>query len=420
MVNATIPGTYVEIKAGQRDTAAVSGVVAMPLALSWGDRVIELASGENPLLKLGYKINDAKIKLIREVMNYANGLILYRLNEGEKAQGTVGGATVTAAYGGAHGNDISVTVKAVTGGYQVKTFLGTTEVDSQVIASVAGFKANGFVEITGSSIAAGTAKLAGGSDGTVEDTAYDEWLEELEQWEYNVIAYTGTDSATMTKIRQYVDAKNEAGCPIQAVMCGSGFDDPYIINNTVGGKTTGYELTAAEACATMAGIQAACGISQSATYYYPVTGWTDVSPRLTEAAQELRTQAGEILFVYKHGRVMVLYDINSMTTYTDERPEDFGKNLVIRTLGQYSRDLQQLLDTRAVGKIRNSVDGRNQIKGMIYEMTTREYSDKGYVIDFTADDIVVEPGAKRDEVVAGVNLRVADTTDKIYVTVTAL
>ncbi len=38
MVNATIPGTYVEIKAGQRDTAAVSGVVAMPLALSWGDR----------------------------------------------------------------------------------------------------------------------------------------------------------------------------------------------------------------------------------------------------------------------------------------------------------------------------------------------------------------------------------------------
>ena len=126
------------------------------------------------------------------------------------------------------------------------------------------------------------------------------------------------------------------------------------------------------------------------------------------------------MFVDLRGKIKVLYDINSLTTITDDNPKDFKKGLVIRTLDKYSTDIQILLDTRAIGKIRNNENGRNQIKGMLVDMTKAEYADKGYFDKFTADDIVVKPGTERDSVVVTAGVTVADTVDKIYVTVISL
>jgi len=202
-------------------------------------------------------------------------------------------------------------------------------------------------------------------------------------------------------------------------MSGVAADNKAIYNSTVGLIMQDYTLTAPEACATMGGIIAKQGIAGSATYY-DVIGAVDVNPKLTKLQQETKTQAGEMLFVYMYGGVKVLYDINSLTTFTTDNPEDFKKGLIIRTLDKYDTDLQMLLNTRAIGKIRNSVDGRNQIKGMVYDMTVKNYLDLGYIEGFTADDITVAEGTSRDSVVVTVGIRVADTVDKIYVTVTAL
>jgi hypothetical protein len=145
-----------------------------------------------------------------------------------------------------------------------------------------------------------------------------------------------------------------------------------------------------------------------------------VSAKLTYDQQVSRTQAGEILFVMLYGVPSVLYDINSLTTYTDEQPKDFHKGLVMRTYDKYTTDLKKLLDSKAIGKIRNSVDGRAQIKAMINDMTVTNYLNNSYIEGFTADDITVSAGAEVDSVTATVNLKVVDTVDKIAVTVTAL
>lgn len=424
MINAILPGVYVDVVAGEREKPfGTVGVVAIPLELNWGDTVITLSKGENPFVKLGYYMNNTAIKLIKEVMNYANKLIIYRLNAGVKAKATLStGVTAEAIYGGTRGNDINVTVKAVDANFVVKTFVDTVEVDSQIIKAVADFKANQFIAITGSgTLVDASVKLSSGANGTVASDAYDKYLTEIEKHEYNIMAYTGTDTAIQNKIVSFVNRmRDENNVMMQAVMCGSGFDNKAIINNTIGGKTPTYNLTATEACATMAGIQAKCGIDASATYFDKVVGWTDVSERLTQIQMETKTQKGEILFVLRYGKVMVLYDINSLVTYTDLDPKDFSKNLIVRTLDQYAKELQYLLDTKAIGKIRNSVDGRNQIKGLIATMTVEHYLNKGYVEGFTADDITVNQGTDRDSVVATVGIKVVDTVDKIYITVTAL
>ena len=81
MITKILPGTNIELKSGARDAdLSVTGVVAMALPLHWGGRVTVIHAGDNTLYPLGYKISDPALKLVREVMNGAKQLILYRLN----------------------------------------------------------------------------------------------------------------------------------------------------------------------------------------------------------------------------------------------------------------------------------------------------------------------------------------------------
>lgn len=421
MTNAVLPGVYVETIAGKsEESLGVRGVVAMPLALDWGAEYTEVEKGANTLLSLGYRPRD--LKLVNEVMKYADRLILYRTNSasGTAAQGSVGTNLIAKAVcNGARGNEIRVTVSPLDGLFTVKTYLGTEVVDTQTVSGAADFKPNGFIRVEGEGeLSEKSVTLTGGASGEAAANAVDAFLTELEKREYNVIAYTGTEADSQQKIAAFVDRMRGEGTMVQAVLSGSGHDDPAIYNCTVGGRTADYTLTAAEACATLAGIVAGCGPERSMTHF-ELSGWTDVSPRLTKAEMEARVLRGEAVFALKYGRAVALYDRNSLVTYTDRNPADFGKGLVVRTLDQYAMDLQKLLDTRAVGKIRNSADGRGQIKGMICEMTVRDYLDRGWFEDFSADDVTVSPGAERDGVTVTVGIHIVDTVDKIYLTVTA-
>lgn len=420
MIDRIIPGTSVKIVAGQRDTdLGVTGVVAMPLELNWGDKLTHLRSGDDTFYTLGYKLTDEKLRLVNEVMKYADELYLYRINKGEKATGTlVVGITVTAKYDGTRGNDITVVVKPVETKFTVKTIVGAVEVDSQTVETIADFKSNDFVTITGEgTLTEKTVKLTGGTNGTTQPIT--EFTSEIVKYDYNLLVYTGTDSATKTALKDFVLEERSNSRNVQGVMSGVVADNKAIYNNTIGLVYPEYELTAEQSCATMGGIIAKQGVNGSVTYF-DVIGATDVKPRLTKLQQQDRTKKGEILFAYMYGGVKVLYDINSLTTVNADNPKDFKKGLVVRTLDKYATDLQILLDTRAIGKIRNSVDGRNQIKGMIADMTVKNYLDKGYIEGFTADDVVVSSGTERDSIIANVGIKVADTVDKIYIEVTAL
>ena len=434
MIERVLPGVSVETVAGERAAQqGVTGVVAMPLALPWGAKVTELSPSDDTRVSLGYRRSDPALKLVNEALNHANRLILYRLNTGTQATGTISsGLTAKAAYGGARGNDLSVIVEAAGDGWMVKTYLDTVEMDSQTVTSAAGFTANGLITLEGEgALAAKTVKLTGGADGDAE--SIDNFIAELPLHEYNLIAYTGTSAEDVQKLVGYVKERRdpEVCDMIQLVQSVTATDNEAVYHSTVGGKTADYELTPAEACATMAGILSRCGISDSATNFDDVAGWIDVSTRLTIEQQKARTQAGEILFVLRNGAVKVLYDINSLTTHTSARPKDWRKGLVVRTHDKYAKDLQLLLEEKVIGYrgtrngIRNSVEGRNLVKGMIAKMTAEEYVDRGYIArrsdedpqGFSADDISVKLGNERDAIDVKVGIKPNDAIDKIYVTV---
>ncbi|TQI69004.1 phage tail sheath N-terminal beta-sandwich domain-containing protein [Clostridium sp. KNHs216] len=423
-----LPGTQVTVKAGARPTQLVStGIVAMPLELNWGGILAEINSGNDTLYSLGYKRSDftgAGMKLINEVLNYADKLILYRSNTagGVQASGTLAAdVTATAKYVGTRGNDITVTVTASGEQWIIKTLLGSIEVDSQIVSEPSEFQPNDFLSITGEgTLAAATVKLTNGANGTIQPGTVDLLITELEKHELNVLCYTGSTPDTITKLRAFVAEQRKKNNMIQAVMSGIAANNVAVYNSTVGGVTENYALTAREACATLAGLIAKQGITGSLTHYNSLTGWTDVNPHLTREQMESRTQAGEILFTLLYGIPAVLYDINSLTTYTDDQPEDFHKGLIMRTLDNIAMNIQKLLDTKAVGKIRNHKNGRQQIKAMVVKLITENYVKPEYIEDFTADDVTIDIGTESDAITATVDVQVVDTTDKIQVAVTSL
>lgn len=418
-----LPGAHVDIVAGERAAQLVAtGIVAMPLSLSWGNKVTVLNQGDSTLAALGYDITDPALKCVREALNGAEKLILYRLNNsGVKATATLAsGITATAKYSGIRGNDLSVVVSTSESDFLIRTLLGAREVDSQVIHAPADFQANDFIGISGTgTLAAATVNLTGGTDGAIDAGAWDDFKAKMELQSWNVLAYTGTDPTVTADLIAWVGQLRQNDSRVQIVESTVASNDPAVYHSTIGGVTENYEMTAAEACATLAGLVAKQGITGSLTHYNSITGWTDVNPHLAKEQMETRTQAGEILFVLLYGVPAVLYDINSLTVYTDERPEDFHKGLVMRTLDSVGMNVQKLLDTKAVGKIRNSKLGRPQIKAMVVKLITENYLKPGYIEDFTADDVTIEQSAG-DAVTAVLNVKVVDMTDKIQLTVVSL
>lgn len=420
-----LPGTNVTVKAGARPAElSVTGVVTVPLDLNWGGVVAIIDKDTDTLPILGYSRSDPALKIVNEILNGADKLILYRTNTegGTQASATLAtGITAKAKYAGTRGNDITVTVAASGSKWIIKTIVGTTEVDSQTVSADFEMYSNNYITITGTgTLAAASQKLTGGVNGSIQTGTIDLYTAELQKHEYNVICYTGSDSDTITKLKAFLLDQRSRDIMIQCVMSGVAADNVAIYNSTVGGVTENYTLTPNEAAATMAGLIAKQGVTGGLTHYDQITGWTDVYPHLTNDEMKTRTLNGEILFVMLHGVPSVLYDINSLVTYTDQQPKDFNQGLLIRTQDKYTVDLKKLLDTKAIGKIRNSVDGRAQIKAMINDMTVTNYLNNGYIEGFTADDITVLAGAESDAVTAKVDVKFVNTVNKITVTVTAL
>lgn len=419
-----LPGVYSQIIAGEREAGlSARGTVAMALDLDWGVEFTTILRGNDTIAPLGYDFTDPKIKLVREVLQNAGTLLLYRLNAGggSPAQATLAsGITAKAIYNGTRGNDIKVTVTPSDDLFVIRTFLGTREMDAQAVSKPEDFVENSFIKIEGTgTLESKTITLSSGTSGeTTQAAGHEAAFAEFQKHDFNIICYTGTDSETKGKYAAFVEKLKTAGTYVQAVMNAPEQKSVQILNNTIGGGPSQYELTAAEACATMAGIQASCGIERSATRF-TVDHWNHVNPKLDRWQMQDRTAKGEILFAEKNGRVYVVYDINTLTEFDTDHPADWAKNLVTRTLFAITADLEKMLDEKVVGKVRNSKDGRNQIKGMCVQLITENYLDNGYIEDFEASDVTVEcmGDDARDSIKVTAGVRVVDTADKIYLVV---
>lgn len=114
--------------------------------------------------------------------------------------------------------------------------------------------------------------------------------------------------------------------------------------------------------------------------------------------------------------VRVLRDINSFTSFESSKNSDFSSNRVIRVLDGIANDVARIFSQYYLGKRSNNADGRNLLKAEMiayHEQLMQMEAIEG----FTAEDISVQQGTEKQDVVVYESVKPTDAMEKLYMKV---
>ncbi len=435
--NKKIPGVYINTKS--KGIAAPSigekGVVAIAKALDWGPVgvVQTYIPGADPIPLIGHDITSPEATFLREMCKGSDvtygpiKILLYRLTVtgGVKATATIGALTATAKYIGTRGNDITIIVSPnadTPTDYDIETVVDGAIVATQTLNDLDNLVSNDWVDFSGTgttiTTTAGTA-LTGGANGTFASSDYAAFLQALEPYTFDILCLDIVDATIQTAVASFVQRQsNVLGKKCQAVMAqGTAINSEWVINLYNGVKLNdGTTLTPAQTTWWLAGAEAGAYYNQSLTYaQYP--GVVEASPKLTNDQVIEQVEAGNIVFIDDFDRVKVCTDINTLTTYTPTKGEEFKKNRVMRVLDQFCNDVYEHFSNYFIGKLDNNDSGRSLMKGWIVGYLNEMQANNG-VQNFKADDVEVVQGNTIDAVVVNAAIQPVDAVEKIYMTVT--
>lgn len=431
--NKVLPGAYINFVSKARALGAVGerGIVAMPFIGSWGNEneVIYLTAEDfqkNCLSVLGYSYTDDKMLPLREVFKGASEVKLLRLDSGEKAKAVIGTGEntlmVTAVCGGIRGNDIKIIIESDIdneNSFIVKTLVGDdfTEVDSQSAASVDELKANDFVTFSGTGITAtaGT-NLTGGTDKEITGNDYSKFLDKIEAEDFTTILYAGSDEVTKGLFASFVKRlRDDEGYKVTCVLHNyskADFEGVISVKNDVAAVEGIIDKTGLVYWA--AGKTAGAEVNESLTN---VKYDGELKILASYKKSELKEFIGEGEFVLygDKGEYKVLKDINSFTSITADKNSDFSNNQVIRVLDAVANDTARIFDNYYLGKVQNNATGRDIFKSELINYHNQLEAIQA-IENFNTEDIVVEKGIEKGDVIVNEYIEPVGAMDKLYMT----
>lgn len=416
--NKVLPGAYINFVSRPRAMGSLGerGVVCIGMEMDWGREgmlTVEAADFRTDSRALfGYDYLDEKMKDMRELFLHAKKVHLHRLNGGKKATATEGNLTVTAKYSGERGNDICIAIVENVdedGKFDVETYLGTEMVDSQTAANIEELEENAYVTFkgTGALTAAAGLYLTGGTTEEATGSAYTEFLAAAETEDFNVLAYNGSNETTKKLFVNFTKRmREEEGVKFVTVL------HDYAAADHEGVISVG---TASELVYWVAGATAGAEVNESLTNMV-YDGEYDVDVKLKKSEYIKGIQAGQFLFYEEDGKLRVLRDINSFTSFEATKNSDFSGNRVVRVLDSIANDVANIFSKYYLGKQSNNANGRNLLKAEI--LAYHEQLMKIEAIEnFTAEDLTVEKGVEKQDVVVFENVQPVDAMEKLYMKV---
>ena len=420
--NKILPGAYTNFISLAMATAALSdrGIATMPLELDWGleGEVFEVTNADfqkNTMKLFGYDFTHAKMKGLRDLFKNVKTLYAYRLNGGgSKASNTY----ATAKFGGLRGNDIKIAVQTNVDDeslFDVKTIVDTTVVDVQTVSKASELVANDYVTFktdASLSLTAGLA-LSGGTNGTVDGSAHQTYLDKIESYSFNAIGVVATEDSIKTLYENFCKRlRDEIGSKFQAVIYQKGADFEGVINLKNKVTDAGWS----EACLVywVTGIAAGCAVNKSNTNKkYDGEFTVDVDYTQTQLIEAI--QNGEFVLHKVGSDVRVLEDINSLVTTTDTKGDVFKDNQTIRVIDQVANDDAVLFNTKYLGVVPNDEAGRISFWADIVKHREQLQGIRA-IEDFNDKDVTVEQGDNKKSIVVNGAIKPINAMTKLYMT----
>lgn len=419
--NKVLPGAYINFVSAANSTSVLSdrGIVAVPVVLDWGQEksVFEITSEEfsrDTRKVFGYTNDAVPLRDLREVFRHATKCLVYRLNAGVKAQNEL----ATAKYGGIRGNDIRavVTINADNADkYDVSTLLDNREVDKQTVAGMGDLKDNDYLVWKKDAALTATAgmPLTGGTNGNAakgEDHAA--FLDAMETCQFHVLCCPATDESTKALYAAFTKRmRDEAGIKFQTVMyrkSDADYEGVISVENKAAEQEQGLVYW-------VSGAEAACEINKTndnAIY----DGEYTVDTAYTQQQLADAISAGKFIFHRVSGDVRVLMDINTLTSFTDEKKEDFGSNQTVRVLDQIGNDVAAMFNAQFFGKMPNDASGRVSLWNAVVTYVKR-LADLRAIEAVEAETVKVDAGESKRTVVVELPVTPVNCMSQLYMTV---
>lgn len=420
-----LPGSYINFVSTSRAIGILSerGFVAMPLLLDWGvEQEVKSVEQEEieskSLVLFGYDYGAEELKPLREIFKHARTLYYYRLGQGVKATSTI----ATAKYAGTRGNKLKVVVTAnvvggTTTGYTVKTLLDDILVDTQeadgATATTDDLTANDFVDWTAEvSLSAGTINLSGGTNATVTSGDYATFLTAIEPYSFNTIGYAGTDSAVKSLFTSFTERmRDNLGIKFQCVLHkyeSANYEGIISVENSPVSSSN------ADLVYWVVGAQAGCAVNKSNTNI-KYDGEYDINVSYTQAQLEEGLDSGKFMFHKVGDEVRVLEDINTLTTFSVDKNEDFKYNQTIRVIDQIGNDIAVIFNTQFLGKIPNDDSGRASLWNELVKYHERLQTVRA-IENFSSGNITVTAGDTKKMVVVDEVITPTNCMTQLYMT----
>ena len=416
--NKALPGTYINFVSAASASASLGerGYAALALPLKWGvDGAVFAVTGADFRKKteeiFGFAYDSEDAKGLRDLFKNITTLYCYKLmNGGAKASNSIS----QAKYKGSVGAKLSTEILTgtVDGTFDLNVYLGTKVVFSATVSDVAELAtigANPWVDWTIETLAA-TAKavLQGeGLDGEAVTAAeHSAFLTAVEPYSFNALGCLSTeDTIKELYVQATKEARDENGVKYQLVV----FDKAANYEGVVNVKNT------VDAVWWTLGVIAGCAVNASNTNKI-YDGEYDIPTTYTKAQLEAAINAGEFTFHKVGDTVRVLTDINSLTTTTAEKGEDFKSNQTIRVLDQIATDIAKVFNDKYLGVIPNDASGRVSLWADIVKHH-EQLQQLRAIENFDPASVVVEAGDTKKSVVVNDAISVVNAMEKLYMSV---
>ncbi|MDO4301547.1 MAG: phage tail sheath C-terminal domain-containing protein [Clostridia bacterium] len=424
--NKVLPGSYINFVSvdngvsvfGERGTGAVG------TGLNWFDGNIHTVTKEdfqkNSLAIFGYEYSNVNLGWVRDFFKNGKTLIFAGLNTDGAAKAI--NTYCTAKYYGSRGNSVKTVIQKNVDDenkFDVLTYMDTTLVDSQTVAAASELTSNDYVAFKGSVTLTETAgeNLAGGKNGSVTGSAVQNFLTGLESCSFNAVTVCGFEDDLLLEWTKRM--RDEVGMKFQCVV--------YDVSNKpdyegcvciLGGEYGDFEDILPWVCGALAG----CEINKSLTnkvYDGEALSQADALEYASKYSQsELEEHINNGYFtLHRVGdEVRVLMDINSLTSFTDEKGSVFSDNQTIRVCDQIAMDIATIFNTYYLGKVPNDDAGRTSFWGEIVKHH-ETLAGLRAIENFSSDDITVSQGDTKKSVVVTDCITVVNTMTHLYMTV---
>lgn len=419
--NKVLPGTYINFVSRVRAEAAIAdrGYATMPITGSWGpvNSVFAVTSEQfqtDSLKLFGYDYTADELKGLRDLFLNAQTVFFYRMdNGGVKATCE----TATAKYPGTRGNDLSVTVSADVDDpstFVVSTYMMVdgvkSVIDTQKGKTWADIEDNDFLTFAKHDstklAAAANVPLEGGTDGEdITALQYQNYIDAISPYYFNTMGYPGTDGEIISLLVNFTKRlRDEVGAKFQLVIQGrQNVDYEGVIS--IQNKVTDEGENPASLVYWVTGAEASCAVNASCTNK-TYDGDFTVDTNYKQSDLEKAITDGMMIFHRVTdpvdgdivGDVNILRDINTFTSFSKSKNEDFSSNQVMRVLDQHAIDIARLFNKTYLGKEPNDEAGRTALWGDIvaYE---KEMQRIRAITNFNPDDVPIPTMGQSKEVV---------------------